>query len=516
MDRTKAVVVDDLEALRVGFAPGSVGIPTKAEGAFVLMGLSADRTRVMASPETYRMVGKKLVKAGVKTYSEVGMINGLDLGLASHGRLREVTGNSSAIREALAELRRLIADHVGNDIVGRDDLPPEFRVINAALSHKASDRKDHARLVIRWSWLFSVFSEHPDCLDRAVAGESLWDVLPEDYDPETVREMKRMKKFDATWIGGGLQTRLFIKKLVASCGYIPNGGQRPTNAAEARALINIVDFYDTVFGDFPEQVKEMMKFAVIAKGDSWRGGHEFEYSYVRDYVSYMYHNIIVDSFRLLEATAQAEGLFAAAVALFGTDPKRIVDASSEWHQIQREDRRFQSMVRGWTQPVEATSWCSAIDTIRAPNGLYIVPLDTADELAQEGNGQRHCVYSQRRDCAEGRQRVASIRIIENGVHRALSTFSFKPDAKGIQIREHRGFANSTPDDKATEAVWWFEEQCNEGTNPFRLNLDWPASLPGPQPDLKDVILKRFEECKSTLPKRLQKAGLELILSECAR
>ncbi len=512
MDRPQAVEIEDLEAIKLGFGPGAIGIPTKTEGAFVLVGMSADRMKVMASPETYRLHGKKLMRAGIKTYNEVGMINGFDLGLPSHSRLRAETGGA-AIREAFAEMRRRVADHIGSDVVGRDDLPPEFRVINAALAHKASGKKDHARLVLRWSWLFNVFSEHPECLDRAVAGESLWDILPADYDPETVREMKRIKNFDATWVGGGLQTRDFIGKLVATCRYIPNGGQRPVNAYEARALINMVDFYDTVFVDFPVQVREMMKHVVIAKGD-WRGGKPFEYRYVRNYVSYLYRNILVDSFRLLGVPAESEAMFAAAVALFGTDPTRIVQACEAWHRLQREDRVLQSRMH--SDKEEATSWCSAIDTIRAPNGLYIVPLDTADDLALEGQGQRHCVYSQRRDCAEGRQRVASVRTIENGTQKTLSTFSFRHADKGIHIREHSAFANGNPSDEATEAVWWFEEQCNEGTNTFRLNLDWPPASVGPEPNLRDTILKRFEDCKSTFPKKLQKAGLDALLAECAR
>jgi hypothetical protein len=40
----------------------------------------------MASPETYRLNGTLLVRAGIKTYNEVGMITGLDM--PSHHRLK--------------------------------------------------------------------------------------------------------------------------------------------------------------------------------------------------------------------------------------------------------------------------------------------------------------------------------------------------------------------------------------------------------------------------------------------
>lgn len=58
MDRTQAVEIEDLEAIKLGFAPGAMGIPTKTDGAFALVGMSADRTKVMASPETYRLPGR--------------------------------------------------------------------------------------------------------------------------------------------------------------------------------------------------------------------------------------------------------------------------------------------------------------------------------------------------------------------------------------------------------------------------------------------------------------------------
>lgn len=510
------VAIDDVEALKLGFLPGCIGVPTVSEGAFVLIGLSSDRSKVMFSPDTYRCVGKRLVRAGTKTYNEVGMITGLDLDTPMNRRLRAAVGNSAEIRSALSALRRALADLIGGDIVGRDDLPAEFRVINAALQHKAAGRKDHARLVLRWPWLFTPFSEHPEILDKAVAGQSLWDLIPEKYDPETMRAMKKIRKFDATWVGGGLPTLAFIEKLVASCSYIPEGGQMPMNGYEANALVDIVDFYNGAFGDFPARVKEMMKCAVVARGENWRGGgRKFAYGYARDYVAYLYRNILVDCFRLLGvAGAPADAMFAAAVLLFGTDPKRIIEASKEWHKLQWNDRALMDRAYGQSSVTEATSWASAIDTIRTPNGLIIVPLDSADDLAREGRDQHHCVYSQRRDCTEGRQRVASVRRVTGDRQETLSTFSFRQTEGKIMIREHRAFANGDPSDEAKEAVFWFEDECNSDTTSFRLNLDWPQALPGAAPDLRDTILRRFEDCKATLPKKLQKGGLDALLAVC--
>ncbi|MCV9964986.1 hypothetical protein OIU34_24120 [Pararhizobium sp. BT-229] len=48
----QAVAIDDVEALKLGFFPGCIGVPTVSEGAFVLIGLSSDRIKVMFSPDT--------------------------------------------------------------------------------------------------------------------------------------------------------------------------------------------------------------------------------------------------------------------------------------------------------------------------------------------------------------------------------------------------------------------------------------------------------------------------------
>jgi hypothetical protein len=369
---------------------------------------------------------------------------------------------------------------------------------------------------LRWSWLYQSFADHPDILDRAVNGESLWDLVPEQFGDDVVREMKRIKGFNSSWVSDGLATGPYIRKLVGACAYIPEGGQRPMAAPHAKALVNIVDFFDDAFSDFPIQVRKMLKSAAIGKGENWRSGREaFSFRYARDYVSYLYRNIILDGFRVMRMeNAPDDRLFAVTSAVFGTDPRRIGEASERWHDTQRNDRAYMYRIHGLNE-VEASSWQSAIDTIKTPNGLFIVPLDTADELAQEGQGQRHCVYSQRRDCAEGRQRVASVRRMTAGKSETLSTFSFRPDEKGIAIREHRAFANGTPADEALEAVMWFEDECNGSSPSFRIETDWAAALPpSGHSGLRDILLQRFEDCRPMLPKKLQKGGLEALLAEC--
>jgi hypothetical protein len=103
----------------------------------------------------------------------------------------------------------------------------------------------------------------------------------------------------------------------------------------------------------------------------------------------------------------------------------------------------------------------------------------------------------------------------SGKTETLSTFSFRRSDVGISIREHRAFANGTPADEALEAVMWFEDECKGTTPSFRIDTDWPTAVAASYDvGLRDVLLERFENCKTTLPKKMQKGGLDALLAEC--
>ncbi|MCV9964824.1 PcfJ domain-containing protein [Pararhizobium sp. BT-229] len=519
------VAISHADAARIGFAPGCVGIPVSGvpDGPFYVVGLKTDRSRLTFSPDTYRMSGSKLAKAGSKTYGHVGMVGSLNFDHQSNHRVPADVKYSASVREAIGTLRQQLAETIGLDVVTSAALPGEFRPINMALDYVSQGKKDHARLVMRWAWLVSVFAERPDILDRAVAGESLWDLIPEDYDPDTISEMKKLKGFAASWVPAGLSTGQFIPKLVEACRYIPAGGQRPASANEAQALVNIVDFYSVAFLEFPAAVRERLKASAVAEGRNWRGDHRLEFKHAGDYVSFLYRTILQETFRLLGIqTASHDMLVAGSIALFGNSPGRIMQASREWHEQmqingQHIDPATGRLAERWDRPSRrARSWNSAIDRIAAPNGLHIVPLDTAELLSEEGRSQHHCVSSKSWNCADGNLRVASVRWPSEKGEDILSTFSFSTDGSRIAIVEHRGLANRDPDDRAKEAVWWFEQTANGPDRPFRLDLQWLTEL-APVAEapvgVREEVVAQIEACKATLPRKMQRGGLAALLND---
>ena len=81
--------ISNFEAMKIGFARGCVGIPVSDEsgGPLYVVGLVSDRTRVTFSPDTYRLAGSRLMKAGSKTYGHVGMVGPLNFDHQSNDRV---------------------------------------------------------------------------------------------------------------------------------------------------------------------------------------------------------------------------------------------------------------------------------------------------------------------------------------------------------------------------------------------------------------------------------------------
>ncbi len=174
-------------------------------------------------------------------------------------------------------------------------------------------------------------------------------------------------------------------------------------------------------------------------------------------------------------------------------------------------------------------WVPAIDRIHVPpfrtvemeasetiTNVYIFPLDNDEELAREGNSQHHCVYSQKRLCAEGNLRVVSIRQLIEKEYKTLSTASFYLQDGLLYIRDHRAFANADPSYVSREALGWFEGQVNGLQPEFRFNREWrPAkAVVQTDGDLRAALHDRFEKCRPALSRKMQKAGFDGLLEVC--
>lgn len=526
---------DDRSCAKLGFAPGAVALPTPRADIVFLVGLSLDYSRVFASTEAYRVIGGRLVPAGLKTYNLVGPINAIDIGLpgmrvyverlcdafegVDEDSIRRIVGRP------LDEFRALCTKMIGRNLLNGNLVPGEMRVVNKALEFIQKDKIDHARLFLQWPGFCQTFIEIPDIIDRSVAGESMWDLMPHSFDDASVRELRKIRKFSTGWVESGVPTDVYLKTLAKACTYLPEGMQRPENGREAKSLIHMHELCDQAFRSLEPPMQAKVKQALFSHADTWRGesgGFAAEYAY--DYTHYVYYNLLMDAFRLNGNHNPGEAARVKAFfSIVGGNLQRIAQASKQWHA------RLPAIMNV-RDPGIADSWASAIDTIHVPafrtvemnsdeeiTNVYIVPLDNDEELAREGNGQHHCVYSQKRLCAEGNLRIVSIRQFSDNKFKTLSTASFYLQDGMLYIRDHRAFANADPSFVSREALGWFEGQVNGLKPSFRFNRDWhPATkVREADGDLRSALHHRFELCRPALSKKMQKGGFDALLAECA-
>lgn len=526
--------LEDKAASRLGFAPGAIAMPTPRPDVVFVMGILLDYSKVMVSPEAYRVISGRLLPAQLKTYNLVGPINAVDINLPTmrvyverlceayeldEGAVRRVVG------KPLDDFRKLCTQAIGRDFLNGNLVPGEIRVINKALEFLSKGKVDHARLFLQWPAFCQTFIEIPDIIDRSVAGESMWDLMPHSFDEASVRELRKIKKFSTAWVDSGVPSEIYLKTLAKACTYLPEGAQRPEDRSEARSLINMHELCDQAFRSLEPTMQIKVKRALFAHTDTWRGqATSFYGEYAYDFIHYIYYNVLLDAFRLNGVHAPSEEMRVKAFfSIVGGNLQRIAQSSKQWHA------RL-STILGVRDPSILDRWTSAIDTIHVPpfrtvemdateevTNVYIFPLDSDEELAKEGNGQRHCVYSQKRLCAEGNLRIVSIRQLIDSEFKTLSTASFYLQDGLLYIRDHRAFANGDPSYISREALGWFEGQVN-GMNPsFRFNRDWSQvrrvydTIEG----LRSALHDRFEKCRPALSKRMQKGGFEALLEECA-
>jgi hypothetical protein len=525
--------ISDDNAKAMGFAPGALALPTTRKDCVFVVGMAADYGRVFSTTEAYRVIGGagRLVAAQQKTYNLAGPINAIDVNLPSMRiyieRLCEAYNISedSVLRmlgKPLDDFRALCTRIIGRDFLNGNLIPGEIRVVNKALAYLAAGKVDHARLFLQWPALCQVFLDFPDVIDRSVAGESMWDLMPHSFDEGSVRELKRMRKFSTAWVDSGVPTDTFIRTLCKACTNLPDGSQRPENKTEARSLIHMSELCDQAFRSLSNPMQVKVKKALFAHTDTWKSPDaHFQSEYAYDFIHYIYYNILMDGFRVNGVNQPTEEqTLKAFFGIVGGNLQRIAAASKQWHQ------RLPSIlsVRDASMP---DKWAPAVGTIHVPafrtvesddviTNVFIVPLDSDEELAKEGAKQRHCVYSQKRLCVEGNLRIVSIRQKIEDEFKTLSTASFFMDNGMVYIRDHRALANAEPSYISREALGWFEGQINGG-NAISFNREWAMptrSTAVSDVDLRSHLVDRFEKCRPALSKKMQKGGFEALLEEC--
>lgn len=115
-------------------------------------------------------------------------------------------------------------------------------------------------------------------------------------------------------------------------------------------------------------------------------------------------------------------------------------------------------------------WPALSARIQAPNGIWLVPLQSQREFQSEGKVMDHCVgkstqtYSARaKDCSI---HIVSARAMkEDGSMQSLSTAEFEGITSGspsLQTLQHHGMSNSTPPKDALDAMDWYVSMVEAG------------------------------------------------------
>jgi hypothetical protein len=527
-------VLDDAQAAKLGFAPGALALPTPKPDIVFAVGLALDYSKVFSTVEAYRVVNDRLVPAMVKTYNLVGPITALDIRLQGLRvyveRLCEAYKPMTQetvfriVGKPLDEFRKLCTRIIGREFLNGALIPGEMRVVNKALEFLSRGKIDHARLFLQWPGFCQTFIDVPDILDRSVAGESMWDLMPHDFDEASIRELRRIRKFSTAWVDSGVPTDVYLKTLSKACTYLHDGAQRPVTKEEARSLIHMHELCDQAFRSLEPIMQSRVKKELFAHTETWRGAAQcFSAEYAYDYIHYIYYNILLDAYRLNGIHDPDERQRVRAFfAIVGGNLQRIAQSSKQWHA------RLPAIMNA-RDPSIPNRWVSAIDRIHVPpfrtvemdidetiTNVFIFPLDSDEALAKEGNDQRHCVYSQKRLCAEGNLRIVSIRQLIEDEYKTLSTASFYLQDGLVYIRDHRAFANGDPSYVSREALGWFEGQVNGMRPEFRFNREWSGVARAVQSegDLRAALHDRFEKCRPALSKKMQKGGFETLLAEC--
>ena len=123
-------------------------------------------------------------------------------------------------------------------------------------------------------------------------------------------------------------------------------------------------------------------------------------------------------------------------------------------QIEAENR--QELRRS----IEANTWPGLTEPVQAPNGLWLVPLRSTNELQQEGAAMNHCVGGYTRVAETCQSFIVSVRSLdENGaIERRHSTIEFdslNPSNDMLHVKQNMAHGNTAASPKAKDATAWY-------------------------------------------------------------
>lgn len=119
------------------------------------------------------------------------------------------------------------------------------------------------------------------------------------------------------------------------------------------------------------------------------------------------------------------------------------------------------------QSIAVNTWPGLSDPIQAPNGLWLVPLRSTDELQQEGSAMNHCVGGYTRVAENCSSFIVSVRSLdEDGRllkrHSTIEFAKLDPSNDVLKTVQNRGVGNSAPSNQAKDAENWYRAAVLSG------------------------------------------------------
>jgi len=152
----------------------------------------------------------------------------------------------------------------------------------------------------------------------------------------------------------------------------------------------------------------------------------------------------------------------------------LLACSVRWHE-QGEEYRTQKESLGIAHIGELNSWGALSKPVQAPNGLWLRPLTTREELNIEGEAMGHCVgwggYDAK--CLTGRGHIISVS--RDGKDDRLSTVELSEEfnraghVTGLKIKQHQGRGGVSKKEQAAAA--WYVKQIFKDAD---MAVDWDA------------------------------------------
>nr|WP_250807941.1 PcfJ domain-containing protein [Neorhizobium tomejilense] len=152
----------------------------------------------------------------------------------------------------------------------------------------------------------------------------------------------------------------------------------------------------------------------------------------------------------------------------------LLDVSRRFHQERAGMMEMSAAARlaQAKSQIKEGGWPGLTAPVRAPNGYWLVPLQTTPELGEEGKRMSHCVGGYTSSAKGCTSHIVSVRTIhEDGRSTSHSTCEFAGITAAVptlNIRQHKSHGNGRPDAPFQDAIAWYKREIEAG----RLKTNW--------------------------------------------